>query len=81
MSSGTTAGKARGAALLPTSQRHTVKQLALRAITLLPDDAAVDDVIEQVQFIIGVLAGIAEADAGRLISSEVVEEEMQTWFG
>ena len=51
----------------------TVKQQALKAVQALPDSATFEDLMERLLFITKVERGLAEADAGKLISHEQVK--------
>ena len=50
----------------------SAKQMALRALEQLPDDATLDDAMERLYFLTKVERGLADADAGRVVSHEEV---------
>ena len=50
----------------------SAKQLALRALEQLPDDATLDDAMERLYFLTKVERGLADADAGRVVPHEAV---------
>ena len=56
------------------------KQMMLEAIEALPDDANVEDASERLYLLYKVDKGIAQADAGRLISQEEARQRMARWL-
>jgi predicted transcriptional regulator len=50
----------------------SAKQMALRALEQLPDDATLDDAMERLYFLTKVERGLADADAGRVVPHEEV---------
>ena len=55
------------------------KELALRIIEALPDDASMGDVLYALYFRYHVDQGIRDADAGNTISHEELLEEIAGW--
>ena len=51
----------------------TVKEQALKAVAALPETATFEDVLERLLFISKVERGLADADAGKLITHEQVK--------
>lgn len=51
----------------------TTKELVLRTLEFLPDDASIDDVIERLYLLRKIEIGLRQADAGNLIEHEVVK--------
>ena len=45
----------------------SAKQMALRALEQLPEDATLDDAMERLYFLTKVERGLADADAGRVV--------------
>jgi predicted transcriptional regulator len=58
----------------------TVKDEAHRLIDSLPDECGWDDVVYQFYVRQRVEAGLHDIDAGRVISHEQLECEVETWF-
>lgn len=58
----------------------TAKELALRAIRELPDDATWDDVQERINFAAGVRKGLRELDEGRGVPHDRIKEEFAEWL-
>ena len=50
----------------------TPKELARYAVDALPDDASLEDAIEQLAFLADIEAGLADVAAGRTVSHEDV---------
>jgi len=57
----------------------TTKQLALKAIKTMPDEATLEEIMERLHFIGQVNAGIRDADEGRTISHEEVKKRVRLW--
>lgn len=55
------------------------KDEKVRAIQSLPDDATVDDAVDCLLFIASIERGIAEAEAGNIVSQDEVERRMAAW--
>jgi predicted transcriptional regulator len=54
---------------------ETAKQRAIQALNTLPDDATIEDAIEQLCFLAKVDEGLRDSDAGRLSSHEEIREQ------
>ena len=54
------------------AEPSSAKQLALRALEQLPDDATLDDAMDRLYFLTKIERGLADADAGRVITHEEV---------
>jgi len=52
------------------------KQLILEAIEKLPPDATYEDAMEAVAFLAKIAVGLAELDAGKIISDEEVRRRL-----
>jgi predicted transcriptional regulator len=57
----------------------TVKQEAIRAISSLPDDAPIDDVMYRLYVIDKVSRGQAALKEGRTITTEELLKEIESW--
>ena len=57
----------------------TVKQEAIRAISSLPDDAPIDDVMYRLYVIDKVSRGQAALKEGRTITTEELKKEIESW--
>ena len=58
----------------------TTKEIALRTIEQLPEDASWEDIQERINFVAGVRKGLRELDEGKGISQEKVKEEFAEWL-
>ncbi|MBN2129249.1 MAG: hypothetical protein JW741_07115 [Sedimentisphaerales bacterium] len=58
----------------------TTKEIALRTIEQLPEDASWEDIQERINFVAGVRKGLRELDEGKGISHEKVKEEFAEWL-
>ena len=58
----------------------TTKEIALRTIEQLPEDASREDIQERINFVAGVRKGLRELDEGKGISHEKVKEEFGEWL-
>ncbi len=58
----------------------TTKELVLKAIEDLPDDADIDEVVERLYFLHALEQSIREADAGELIPHEEVQRQVAEWL-
>ena len=52
----------------------------LKAIEALPDDASVEDAMEQLYLLEKVERGLAQADAGQLVTQEEARRRMLRWL-
>ena len=58
----------------------TTKEQMLKAIQDLPDDATVEDAMEQLYLLHKVELGIADADAGKKVSQAEARRLMKRWL-
>lgn len=58
----------------------TTKEIAIRSIKELPEDATWEDIQERINFIAGVRKGLSELDEGKGIDHERVREEFKDWL-
>jgi predicted transcriptional regulator len=56
------------------------KQQMLKAIEDLPDDAGVEEALDQLYLLYKVERGLRQADRGELLSQEEVRERMAKWL-
>ena len=56
------------------------KELAIRTLEELPEDATWEDVQERINFLIGVRKGLRELDEGNGIPHDRVKEEFAQWL-
>ena len=57
-----------------TIETMTTKQQVLKAINALPEEASVEDAMEQLYFLLKIRRGLDDLDAGRVTSHEEVRE-------
>ena len=58
----------------------TTKEIALKTIEQLPEDASWEDIQERINFIVGVRKGLRELDEGQGIPHDKVKEEFAEWL-
>ncbi|MBI5093403.1 MAG: hypothetical protein HZB26_13305 [Candidatus Hydrogenedentes bacterium] len=58
----------------------TIKEKMLKAVESLPDDASIEDAMEQFLFLAKVERGLQQADAGLTLSHDQVKERMSEWL-
>jgi predicted transcriptional regulator len=58
----------------------TTKEIAIRSIKELPENATWEDIQERINFIVGVRKGLRELDEGKGIEHERVREEFKEWL-
>ncbi len=58
----------------------TSKEIAIKTIEQLPEDASWEDIQERINFIAAVRKGIRELDEGKGIPHEKVTEEFAEWL-
>lgn len=58
----------------------TTKQMMIRAVKKLPDDASVEDAMERFLFLAKVEKGIQQADSGKTVSHARVRARMRKWL-
>jgi predicted transcriptional regulator len=59
----------------------TAKEKALEAVEGLPADATLEDAMERLYFLYKVERGLAEADAGQILTHEQAKAERARWRG
>jgi len=57
----------------------TVKQEIMNLLEMLPDDAAMQDIQEELDFLAAIKEGEEQADRGELVSHQQVKDEFDTW--
>jgi hypothetical protein len=58
----------------------TTKEIAIKIIQELPEDATWEDIQERVNFIAGVRKGLKELDEGKGLSNTQVKEDLKKWL-
>ena len=58
----------------------TTKEIALKTIEQLPENASWEDVQERINFVAGVRKGLRELDEGKGIPHDKVKEEFAEWL-
>jgi hypothetical protein len=58
----------------------TTKEIAIRSIEELPENATWGDIQERINFIAGVRKGLLELDEGKGVDHERVREEFKEWL-
>jgi len=58
----------------------TTKEIAIKSIQELPEDATWEDIQGRINFIAGVRKGLRELDEGKSIPHERVREEFSEWL-
>lgn len=58
----------------------TAKEIAMKILQELPDDASWADIQERISFVAGVRKGLRELDEGKGISHDKVKEEFAEWL-
>lgn len=58
----------------------TTKEIAIRSIKELPENATWEDIQERINFIAGVRKGLRELNDGKGIDHERVREEFKEWL-
>ena len=56
------------------------KQLALESIQRLPDDASLDAIAEQLEFLAAIRKGLNQIERGETVSHEEVKRQLATWL-
>ncbi len=56
------------------------KQIVEELLKKLPDDASLNDIAQEIQFIAGVRQGLDEIDRGERIPIEEIEGELPSWI-
>jgi predicted transcriptional regulator len=58
----------------------TVKEIAIKTIQQLPEEATWEDIQERINFVAGVRKGLRELDEGKGNAHEEVREEFGEWL-
>ena len=58
----------------------TSKEIALKTIKQLPEDATWEDIQERINFVAGVRKGLRELDEGKGVPHDKVKEEFAEWL-
>ncbi|MBN2317092.1 MAG: hypothetical protein JXM79_24405 [Sedimentisphaerales bacterium] len=58
----------------------TTKEIALKTINELPEDASWEDIQERINFIVAIRKGLNELDEGKGVPHEKVKEEFAEWL-
>ena len=58
----------------------TNKQLAVKAIRQLPDEATMEEIAEEIAILAAIREGEEAADAGNLIPHEEVVRQVKSWL-
>ena len=58
----------------------TSKEIALKMIERLPEDASWEDIQERINFIAAIRKGLRELDEGKGISHDKVRQEFAEWL-
>jgi predicted transcriptional regulator len=58
----------------------TTKEIAIRSIQELPENATWEDIRERINFVAGVRKGLKELDEGNGIPHERIREEFKEWL-
>jgi len=58
----------------------TSKEIALRTIEQLPEDASWEDIQERINFVAAVRKGLRELDEGKGVPHDKVREEFAEWL-
>jgi predicted transcriptional regulator len=57
-----------------------IKEIAIKSIEELPEDATWEDIQERINFMAGVRKGLRELDQGKAIPHEKIREEFREWL-
>jgi predicted transcriptional regulator len=58
----------------------TTKEIAIKSIEELPEDATWEDIQERINFVAGIRRGLRELDEGKGIPHEKLREEFREWL-
>ena len=58
----------------------TIKQIAMKTIEQLPEDASWEDIQERINFVAGVRKALHELDEGKGVPHDKVREEFAEWL-
>lgn len=62
------------------AEKMTIKEIAIKTIQQLPEDATWQDIQERINFVAGVRNGLRELDEGGGIAHQQVKEEFSEWL-
>jgi len=65
---------------MTTEQENLTKRDIMKSFETLPENATVEDFIEQLNFLVAVEQGLADLEAGRVISHEELVERVKQWL-
>jgi predicted transcriptional regulator len=57
----------------------TKKELMMKAIEELPEDAEIDDGIDRLLYLAGIERGLADLEAGRTVTHEELLKRIRSW--
>jgi predicted transcriptional regulator len=55
------------------------RELILDVVSKLPEDASMEDILEEIRFVAGVKEAIAESDRGEVVSIEEARRQIRLW--
>ena len=55
------------------------RELVIDVVNKLPEDAPLEEIIREIEFVAGVREGLAQADRGEVISLEEVRNLIKSW--
>lgn len=58
----------------------TTKEIAIKSIQQLPENASWQDILERINFVAGIRKGLQELDEGRGIPHDQVRDEFKEWL-
>jgi predicted transcriptional regulator len=58
----------------------TAKEIVIERTRELPDDATLEDIVEELQILAAIRQGQADVEAGRVVSHEQACQRMESWF-
>ncbi len=58
----------------------TAKQKVIKAVQALPNNASIEDAMEQLLFLAKVEKGLQQADSGKTLPHAAVREKMAKWL-
>lgn len=58
----------------------TNKQIVQDLLNRIPDDASLQDIAYELEFIAAIRQGVAELDNGQSVSAEEIERDLSSWL-
>ena len=58
----------------------TNKEIVQDLLRRIPDDASLQDIARELEFIAAVRQGLSELDAGKSVTVEEIEQELPSWI-